>query len=182
VDIEVIVEIPKGSGNKYEMDHETGAIWLDRKLFTATQYPADYGFVPETLAEDGDPIDVLLLLEEPTFPGCHVRARRWACSGLPSRKVRRKLLALPFHDPRWSTGEPRPITPLLLDEFGHFSTSTGARNRTRPPRRAAGRGPRRRGGAAIVGRAGTHPLRPPAGRAESRSAGRSAGAPTGPRC
>ena len=73
--LEVVIEIPKGSRNKYEIDHETGATWLDRHLFTATAYPADYGFVPDTLAEDGDPLDVLLLLDEPTFPGCHVRAR-----------------------------------------------------------------------------------------------------------
>src|ERR1700716_3000144 len=59
VRIEVVVEVPKGSRNKYEMDHETGAIWLDRELFTATRYPADYGFIPHTLAEDGDPLCVL---------------------------------------------------------------------------------------------------------------------------
>jgi inorganic pyrophosphatase len=74
-ELEVIVEIPRGAHNKYEMDHETGAIWLDRTLFTATQYPADYGFVPHTLGEDGDPLDVLVLLDEPTFPGCHVMVR-----------------------------------------------------------------------------------------------------------
>src|SRR5215212_10097085 len=61
VDIEVVVEIPKGSRNKYEMDHDSGAIWLDRHLFTSMSYPADYGFIPETLAEDGDPLDIPLL-------------------------------------------------------------------------------------------------------------------------
>src|SRR6266542_1840778 len=75
VEIEVIIEIPKGSRNKYEVDHETGEIWLDRMLFTATQYPTDYGFVPDTLAEDGDPLDVLVLLDEATFSGCHIRVR-----------------------------------------------------------------------------------------------------------
>ena len=70
-----MVEIPRGSRNKYEIDHATGAVWLDRRLFTATQYPADYGFVPHTLADDGDPLDVLVLLDEPTFPGCHLWAR-----------------------------------------------------------------------------------------------------------
>jgi inorganic pyrophosphatase len=75
VEIEVVVEIPKGSRNKYEMDHETGALWLDRHLFTATTYPADYGFIPGTLSEDGDPLDALVLLEEPTFPGCLIRCR-----------------------------------------------------------------------------------------------------------
>src|SRR2546430_17395432 len=75
MDVEVIVEIPKGSRNKYEMDHESGAVWLDRMLFTATQYPTDYGFIPGTLGEDGDPLDALILLEEATFPGCHIKAR-----------------------------------------------------------------------------------------------------------
>ena len=63
LEIEVVVEIPRGSRNKYEADHETGVIWLDRTLFTATQYPADYGYLPETLAEDGDPLDALVLVE-----------------------------------------------------------------------------------------------------------------------
>jgi inorganic pyrophosphatase len=75
MEIEVVVEIPKGTRNKYEMDEATGAIWLDRMLFTSTRYPLDYGFVPQTLAADNDPLDVLVRLEEPTFPGCHIRAR-----------------------------------------------------------------------------------------------------------
>ncbi len=70
-----MIEIPKGTRNKYEMDRDTGVIWLDRMLFTSTRYPADYGFVPETLAEDDDPLDALVRLEEATFPGCHIRAR-----------------------------------------------------------------------------------------------------------
>src|SRR6202035_3560212 len=64
MEIEVVVEIPKGTRNKYEADHETGSIWLDRMLFTATRYPEDYGYVPETLARDGDPLDALVVLEE----------------------------------------------------------------------------------------------------------------------
>jgi inorganic pyrophosphatase len=71
----VIVEIPAGSRNKYEYDHESGAIFLDRRLFTATRYPTDYGFFPDTLAEDGDPLDALVLVSDPTFPGCRVRVR-----------------------------------------------------------------------------------------------------------
>ena len=71
----VIVEIPKGSRNKYEMDHETGVIMLDRMLFTSMQYPADYGFIDGTLGGDGDPLDALVFVGEPTFPGCpHHRA------------------------------------------------------------------------------------------------------------
>ena len=64
--VEVVVEIPKGSRNKYEIDHDSGELWLDRHLFTATTYPADYGFIPHTLAEDGDPLDILVILDEPT--------------------------------------------------------------------------------------------------------------------
>ncbi|HKZ26038.1 MAG TPA: inorganic diphosphatase, partial [Acidimicrobiia bacterium] len=71
----MVVEIPRGSRNKYETDHETGEIYLDRLLFTATQYPADYGFIPDTLADDGDPLDVMALVPEPTFPGCRIRVR-----------------------------------------------------------------------------------------------------------
>ncbi len=75
MDFDVTIEIPKGSRNKYEIDHHTGRIRLDRTLFTATQYPADYGFIDDTLGQDGDPLDALVLLAEPTFPGCLVRAR-----------------------------------------------------------------------------------------------------------
>lgn len=74
MDIEVMVEIPQGSRNKYEMDHDSGRIRLDRPLFTSTRYPADYGFVTGTLAEDRDPLDALVLLGEPTFPGCVITA------------------------------------------------------------------------------------------------------------
>jgi inorganic pyrophosphatase len=75
VEFDVTIEIPKGQRNKYEVDHETGRIRLDRMLFTSTRYPADYGFIEGTLADDGDPLDALVLLEEPTFPGCLIRCR-----------------------------------------------------------------------------------------------------------
>jgi inorganic pyrophosphatase len=75
VEFDVTIEIPKGHRNKYEVDHETGRIRLDRMLFTAMAYPSDYGYVEESLGEDGDPLDALVLLDEPTFPGCLVRAR-----------------------------------------------------------------------------------------------------------
>ena len=75
MEFDVVVEIPRGSRNKYEVDHHSGLIRLDRTLFTATQYPADYGFVPDTLAEDGDPLDALVIVAEPTFPGCLIRSR-----------------------------------------------------------------------------------------------------------
>ncbi len=75
MEFDVTIEIPKGQRNKYEMDHETGRIRLDRMLFTSTRYPHDYGFVDGTLGEDGDPLDALVILEEPTFPGCLIKCR-----------------------------------------------------------------------------------------------------------
>ena len=74
--IDMVVEIPKGSRNKYEMDHETGQIRLDRMLFTATRYPAHYGFIPKTLADEGAPLDALALVTEPTFSGCRMAIQR----------------------------------------------------------------------------------------------------------
>jgi inorganic pyrophosphatase len=122
VHIEVIVEIPKGSRNKYEMDHDSGAIWLDRHLFTAMSYPADYGFIPETLAEDGDPLDILLLLDEPTFPGCHVRARPIGVFKMRDDKgPDAKILCVPAEDPRWSDIQDLgDVRPHLCSEIRHF--------------------------------------------------------------
>jgi inorganic pyrophosphatase len=123
--MEMIVEIPKGSRNKYEVDHETGALWLDRTLFTATQYPADYGFVPDTLAEDGDPLDVLVLLDEPTFPGCHVMVRPIGVFRMRDEAGGDdKVLAVPAKDPRYAAlrdlDDLRSVLPFLLDEIEHF--------------------------------------------------------------
>ena len=122
MEIEVVVEIPKGSRNKYEIEHDTGEIWLDRMLFTATQYPADYGFVPHTLAEDGDPLDILVLLDEPTFPGCHIRARPVAVFWMEDEKGRdAKVLCVPSTDPRWERiNDIADLPPHLLEEIGHF--------------------------------------------------------------
>jgi inorganic pyrophosphatase len=120
--IEIVVEIPKGSRNKYEIEHETGKIWLDRHLFTATSYPADYGFVPDTLAEDGDPLDVLVLLDEPTFPGCHMWVRPIGVFWMQDEKgPDAKLLAVPAGDARWTRIEDLPDVPEhLLAEISHF--------------------------------------------------------------
>jgi inorganic pyrophosphatase len=119
---EVIVEIPRGSKNKYEMDHDSGAIWLDRTLFTSMQYPADYGFFPHTLAEDGDPLDALVMLAEPTFPGCHVMVRAVAVFWMSDEKgPDAKVLCVASHDPRWD--EVRDLADVdthLLDEIEHF--------------------------------------------------------------
>ena len=70
MEFDVLIEIPKGTRNKYVFDRSAGRIRLDRTLFTATQYPADYGFIEGTLGQDGDPLDALVLIQEPTFPGC----------------------------------------------------------------------------------------------------------------
>lgn len=118
----VVVEIPKGSRNKYEMDHETGAIHLDRTLFTATQYPADYGFFPDTLAEDGDPLDAMVLLDAPTFPGCHIRVRPVAVFWMQDEMgPDAKVLCVPATDVRWeSTRDLSDLDRFLLSEIGNF--------------------------------------------------------------
>jgi inorganic pyrophosphatase len=103
VEFEVIIEIPKGQRNKYEMDHETGRIRLDRMLFTSTRYPADYGFIEDTLADDGDPLDALVLLEEPTFPGCQIRCRAIGMFRMRDEKgLDDKVLCVVATDPRMS--------------------------------------------------------------------------------
>jgi len=102
VDVEVIIEIPKGQRNKYELDHETGRIRLDRMLFTSTRYPSDYGFIEDTLADDGDPLDALVLLEEPTFPGCVITCRVIGMFRMRDEKgLDDKVLCVPATDPRW---------------------------------------------------------------------------------
>jgi inorganic pyrophosphatase len=101
VEFDVIIEIPKGQRNKYEMDHETGRIRLDRMLFTSTRYPADYGFIENTLADDGDPLDALVLLEEPTFPGCQIRCRAIGMFRMRDEMgLDDKVLCVPATDPR----------------------------------------------------------------------------------
>ena len=119
----MVVEIPKGSRNKYEMNHDTGEIWLDRTLFTAMQYPADYGFFAHTLGEDTDPLDALVLLTEPTFPGCRLMVRAIAVFWMTDEKgPDTKVLCVPAHDPRWDQRERhrRRRTTHLLREIEHF--------------------------------------------------------------
>jgi inorganic pyrophosphatase len=101
VEYDITIEIPKGHRNKYEVDHATGRIRLDRLLFTSTRYPADYGYVEDTLGEDGDPLDALVLLEEPTFPGCLVGARPIGLFHMTDEAGGDdKILMVPAHDPR----------------------------------------------------------------------------------
>ena len=118
----MIVEIPQGSRNKYEMDHDTGEIWLDRTLFTATQYPLDYGFFPNTLGEDGDPLDALIILSQPTFPGCHVWARPIGVFTMTDEAgPDAKVLCVPAHDARYRDLNDLEDAPeFLLAEIANF--------------------------------------------------------------
>ncbi|MGH3620757.1 MAG: inorganic diphosphatase [Sciscionella sp.] len=116
------VEVPTGSRNKYEVDHETGRIKLDRTLFTATAYPCDYGFIPDTLAEDDDPLDVLVLVEQPTFPGCVISVRPVAVFWMRDEKgPDAKILCVPAGNPRQDHIQDKDsVAAHLLDEIGHF--------------------------------------------------------------
>jgi inorganic pyrophosphatase len=101
MEFDVTVEIPKGQRNKYEVDHVTGRIRLDRTLFTATQYPADYGFIEGTLGLDEDPLDAMVLVQEPTFPGCLIRCRAIGMFRMTDEKGGDdKVLCVPSDDPR----------------------------------------------------------------------------------
>lgn len=118
----VVIEIPGGSRNKYELDHVTGEIFLDRMLFTATRYPADYGFVEGTLGGDGDPLDALVFVGEPTFPGCRIQVRPVGMFVMRDEKGRdEKILCVPFRDPAWShVQELADLRETLLAEIEHF--------------------------------------------------------------
>jgi len=122
VDFDVVIEIPKGQRNKYEVDHESGRIRLDRMLFTSTRYPADYGFIEDTLALDGDPLDALVLLEEPTFPGCLIRCRAIGMFRMSDEKgPDAKILCVPATDPRHSQlRDIHDLSEFDLLEIQHF--------------------------------------------------------------
>jgi inorganic pyrophosphatase len=124
MEVEAFIEVPRGSRNKYEMDHVSGRIRLDRMLFTATQYPTDYGFIPNTLADDGDPLDIMVLLDEPTFPGCSILARPIAVLRMRDEAGGDdKVLSVPATDPRWSPlHDLNDVGSFLLDEIDHFFT------------------------------------------------------------
>ncbi len=101
MEFDVTIEIPAGQRNKYEVDHESGRIRLDRMLFTSTRYPHDYGFIEGTLGEDGDPLDALVLLDEPTFPGCLIRCRAIGMFHMRDEAGGDdKILCIPSKDPR----------------------------------------------------------------------------------
>jgi inorganic pyrophosphatase len=101
LEFDVLVEIPKGERNKYEVDHESGRLRLDRMLFTSTAYPADYGFIENTLGQDGDPLDALVILQAPTFPGCLIACRAIGMFRMTDEAGGDdKVLSVPAHDPR----------------------------------------------------------------------------------
>ena len=99
-EVTAVIEIPSGSRNKYELDKETGLLKLDRVLYSSVHYPSDYGFIPRTLHEDGDPLDVLVLLKEQTFPGCMIDVRPIGVLKMLDRgEPDDKILGVPLHDP-----------------------------------------------------------------------------------
>ena len=101
MDFDVTVELPKGQRYKYEVDHATGRVRLDRTLFPSTQYPADYGYIEGTLGQDEDPLDALVLVQEPTFPGCLLRSRAIGMFRMTDEKGGDdKVLCVPADDPR----------------------------------------------------------------------------------
>jgi inorganic pyrophosphatase len=118
----VVIEIPRGSRNKYEIDHDTGRVYLDRRLFTATTYPADYGFVPDSLAGDGDPLDALVLLEDAVYPGVIVEARPVGLLWMQDEAgPDAKLICVPPKEPRWKGVEDlKDLPEELLEEIKHF--------------------------------------------------------------
>jgi inorganic pyrophosphatase len=122
MDVDVIVEVPQGSRNKYEMDPKAGRIRLDRMLFTSTRYPLDYGFVTDTLAEDGEPLDALVCLDEPTFPGCLVTVRPVAVFWmLDENGPDAKVLTVCARDPRMADVRDLSDVPgYLTAEISHF--------------------------------------------------------------
>jgi inorganic pyrophosphatase len=122
--VHCVVEIPRGSRNKYEFDPELGAIRLDRFVSASVVYPTDYGFVPQTLAPDGDPLDVLVCVSEPTFPGCVVIARPVALFGMADEKgPDDHVVCVPCEDPNWAGIEDVGDLPAQLRaEISHFFT------------------------------------------------------------
>ncbi len=120
--VRAIVEIPKGSRNKYELDPLTDSIVLNRVLFSPLQYPYDYGHIAETLSEDGDPLDILVISDEGTFAGCIVEARPIGVLEMEDERGKdEKVLAVSVHDPRYNTVmHLEDLVPHRLLEVEHF--------------------------------------------------------------
>lgn len=122
VTFDVLVEIPKGSRNKYEYDFTLNKIRFDRTLFSSMMYPGDYGFIPETLALDGDPLDVLVLCTEPTYPMVVVEVKPVGVFHMTDEKgPDEKLICVPVSDPIWSQRDDiSELNPHRLKEIEHF--------------------------------------------------------------
>jgi inorganic pyrophosphatase len=122
VQFDVVIEIPKGSRNKYEVDHDSGRVKLDRYLYTAMGYPTDYGFIENSLGEDGDPLDALVLLTESVFPGCIVEARPVAMFQMTDEAGGDdKVLCVPAGDVRWDyIKDVGDVSPFDLEAIKHF--------------------------------------------------------------
>jgi inorganic pyrophosphatase len=120
--VNAIIEIPKGRRNKFEVDKKTGLIRLDRYLFSSSHYPGDYGFIPQTLAEDGDPLDILVMVNEPTFSGCLIEARVVGLFHMKDRGVNDfKVLGVPHSDPLFAEYQNLENVPQhFLREVEHF--------------------------------------------------------------
>ena len=137
-DTVVFIEIPAGSRNKYEFDEELGGVVLDRRLFTSMSYPADYGFVEGTLGEDGDALDALVLVADPTFPGCRIRVRPVGVFHMSDEKgPDEKLICVPVRDPVWSTVHDIHDVPRRSGRRSSTSSRSTRTWRTSRPRRAA---------------------------------------------
>ena len=123
--VDALIEIPLGSKNKYEMDEVTGRIKLDRVLYAAMIYPAEYGVIEETLAPDGDQLDILVICNDPTFPGCIVPARVLGyLEMLDNGKLDYKLISVVDCDPRYdSVQELEDLSPFVLKEIANFFTN-----------------------------------------------------------
>jgi inorganic pyrophosphatase len=120
--IYAIIEIPKGSRNKYELHKDSGMIVLDRVLFSSLHYPGDYGLIPRTFYDDGDPLDILLMTNEPTFPGCIIQARPIGIFRMLERGLHDdKILAVPATDPLFNEYDDlTDVPPHFLQEVAHF--------------------------------------------------------------
>lgn len=120
--VTAVIEVPKGSRNKYEYNKEIEAFMLDRVLYSPVVYPADYGFIPKSTYFDGDPMDILVLMEQPTFPGCIIEARPIGIMGMIDGGDKDyKILGVPAEDPRFNDiKDINDVPKHLLKEIEHF--------------------------------------------------------------
>lgn len=120
--VHAVIEIPKGSRNKYELDKQLGTIKLDRVLYSSLHYPSDYGIIPQTFYDDGDPLDIMVMVTEPTFPGCVIAARPiglWKMLDKGARDY--KIMAVPANDPMFGhCKDISDLPPHFLKEVHHF--------------------------------------------------------------